>query len=57
VRWNGTSWRVPSPNSGEWEDHVNGVAAASALNAWAVGVDASTVYKTVILHWNGTKWT
>jgi hypothetical protein len=58
VRWNGTSWRrVPSPTSGECEDHIYGVGTTSALNAWAVGLDAGTVYKAVILHRNDTKST
>jgi len=34
---------------------LNGVAATSATNAWAVG--ATTSGKTLILHWNGTRWT
>ncbi|HEY3907167.1 MAG TPA: hypothetical protein VGM14_24890 [Streptosporangiaceae bacterium] len=32
---------------------LNGVAVTSARNAWAVGETRS---KTVILHWNGTRW-
>src|SRR5450755_943186 len=43
---------------------LSGVAATSASNAWAIGSTGSgkrnspdrSNYKTVILHWNGTKW-
>jgi len=38
VHWNGTAWkRVPSPNPSRFADVLNGVAATSARNAWAVG--------------------
>ena len=33
---------------------LDGVAATSAKNAWAVGYTKS--FKTLILHWNGTSW-
>jgi hypothetical protein len=38
--WNGTSWKqVTSPNPGGSSDDniLNGVAATSSTNAWAVG--------------------
>ena len=36
--WNGTSWAiVPSPNMGTGNNHLNGVAAVSASDVWAVG--------------------
>ena len=48
---------IPVPRPGY---QLNGVAATSASNAWAVGctIDncAGTASKTVILHWNGSTW-
>jgi hypothetical protein len=64
LHWNGTSWtRVPSPSPGPAPvgDNLAGVSALSPSNAWAVG-DEDTfgppgpVFKTLVLHWNGTKW-
>ena len=65
LRWNGAAWtQVPSPRAGAYGD-LAGVAITSASNAWAVGSSytqnrssfARSNYKTVILHWNGTRWT
>ena len=62
LRWNGTAWkRVPSPSpapSKGLADLLNGVAATSAGNAWAVG-DISCGCgpgPSLILRWNGTTW-
>jgi hypothetical protein len=53
AHWNGTTWKqVPSPNSGY--SVLQGVAAVSASNAWAVGVAGG---RTLIVHWNGKAWT
>jgi hypothetical protein len=53
LHWNGTKWkRVPSP-SPDSPIGLNGVAATSASNAWAVGFHSA---QTLILHWNGTTW-
>lgn len=36
---------------------LNGVAATSASNAWAVGASGTgPATKTLLLHWNGTRW-
>jgi hypothetical protein len=35
---------------------LNGIAAASATAAWAVGVTGVNAAIPVILHWDGTKW-
>jgi hypothetical protein len=38
---------------------LNGVAATSATNAWAVGHTSTNNggnEKTLIAHWNGTSW-
>ncbi len=54
--WNGTVWQVvPSPNLGISTsfNELEGVAAVSADNAWAVGQGAG---KALIEHWNGTAW-
>jgi hypothetical protein len=59
-RWNGTAWQVvPSPNPGgpNRENFLNGAAAVSAHDIWAVGsYDNGTADRTLIEHWNGTAW-
>ena len=64
LHWNGTSWtQVASPNpdsSGYDANYLSGVAATSASNAWAVGTNedqTADIDRTLILHWNGAKWT
>jgi len=55
ARWNGKTWkRVKSPNPGTGGSILQGVAATSAKNAWAVG--ETSAEKTLILRWNGTAW-
>jgi hypothetical protein len=50
-------WKVQkSPNPGRLEDYLNGVAAASRSDAWAVGEYASRRPRTLIEHWNGRSW-
>jgi hypothetical protein len=52
LRWNSKAWkRVPSPAPAG--GFLNGVAARSARNVWAVGLDSAGV---LILHWNGRSW-
>jgi hypothetical protein len=53
MQWNGKAWAVVAGKSPAGSA-LNGVAAASAGSAWAVGVTGT---KTLILHWNGTAWT
>jgi hypothetical protein len=59
--WNGTTWSiVTSPMQGT-SDFLNGIAAVSASNIWAVGdyrssTDPEGPYFTLIEHWNGTTW-
>jgi len=57
VRWNGSSWQqVPSPSPAGGAT-LNGVAATSASNAWAVGGDfAANTEHALILRWNGRTW-
>jgi hypothetical protein len=62
LHWNGTAWKqVASPAQAK-VGALNGIAATSARNVWVVGCAghcfgpmASTA--TMIVHWNGTKWT
>ena len=58
--WNGTSWKqVTSPNAGgsSHDNVLNGVAATSSTNAWAVGYFYNgAADQTLIEHWNGTAW-
>src|SRR5215469_1616553 len=61
LHWNGTAWtRVPSPAPAR-VGALNGVAATSADNAWAVGCTGHcfgpmATTTTMIVHWNGTAW-
>jgi hypothetical protein len=62
LHWNGTTWkRVPSPNPSAGSQ-LDGVAATSAGNAWAVGYTGMGTLTcrrctTLILHWTGKAWT
>jgi hypothetical protein len=58
--WNGARWSiVPSPNSQKRINELNGVDAISPSNVWAVGRATSGALDqtTLILHWDGTRWT
>ena len=54
----GATWRVvKSPNPGSSGNFLNGVAAISASNIWAVGgYGNGSTTQTLIEHWNGTRW-
>jgi hypothetical protein len=55
LRWNGNRWsraRLP----GSWRGGMAAVAASSASNAWAVGMNASAMKIAHLLHWNGRRW-
>jgi hypothetical protein len=53
--WDGTSWtEVPLPPSPTGTGELDGVAARSANDVWAVG--DSSGQGPVIRHWNGTAW-
>lgn len=58
--WNGNRWiDVPSPNPGPARSFLQGVAAVSSTDVWAVGgTDAPNWADpgTLIEHWNGTSW-
>ena len=54
LQWNGTAWKqAPSPGLGVGPD-LEGVAATSARDVWAVGFNSAV--QAIILHWNGTAW-
>lgn len=49
---------MKNPQPGDTWTELNAVTAVSPKNVWAVGdYDSSGVWKTLILHWNGRKWT
>jgi hypothetical protein len=53
--WNGTRWRqAPLPKAAVDNGELNGVAAVSARDAWAVGNTYGG--QLLIFHWNGTRW-
>jgi hypothetical protein len=59
LRWNGQAWKkMPMPDLGSGiGSGIGAVAVLSASSAWAAGQDNNgTVYRTLILHWNGTSW-
>jgi hypothetical protein len=61
LHWNGTAWQqVPSPAQARI-GALNGVAATSASDVWAVGCAGhcfgpGATTRTMIVHWNGTAW-
>jgi hypothetical protein len=61
-RWDGSAWTAAaSPNGTTSDVGVNqlaGVAAISSKDAVAVGwaQGSASVYRVLILKWNGTKW-
>jgi hypothetical protein len=58
--FDGTAWSiVPSPNrSGHTHNVLHGVSGTSASDVWAVGFshDGTLPSRTLIQHWDGTKW-
>jgi hypothetical protein len=60
--WNGSNWSVvSSPSPGLATNTLNGVAAFSANNIWAVGDESSSVgpsapFAPLVEHWNGSGW-
>ena len=53
LHWNGEAWRVvPNPELPSYAE-LQGVAAAAADDAWAVG---SGNRRPVIEHWDGRRW-
>jgi hypothetical protein len=60
LHWNGKAWsQVSSPTPANSYLNLAGVSAISASDAWAVGTyynNTTNTYDTLILHWNGAKW-
>src|SRR5438067_7801982 len=63
--WNGAAWSiVRSPNTSATQDNLlRGVTCTSASDCWAVGSYVISTgpfsgfyYRTLIEHWNGTRW-
>lgn len=62
--WNGTSWTESSANIvGESSNSLNGIAAISPTDIWAVGNYfrakhvGGSINRSLAQHWNGTNWT
>jgi hypothetical protein len=57
--WNGSAWtQAPTPNPGA-SGCLTAVAAVSPSDAWAVGWTEATLSgpeRTLVLHWNGSRW-
>jgi hypothetical protein len=60
LHWTGRSWqKVTTPNPSAGGDQLLAVSALSRTDAWAVGTSLNTstsLYQTLILHWNGHTW-
>jgi hypothetical protein len=59
VSWEGRRWSlVPSPHPSRVVSSLSAVSALSVRSAWAVGeyVTRQYTFQTLILHWNGTRW-
>jgi hypothetical protein len=59
ARASSTGWRVqPSPNPSPYGEGLQGVAATSSTNAWAVGWDRTQAggTRTLIERWHGKAW-
>ena len=58
--WNGSHWRIvasPSPAGSGADNELDGVAATSRSNAWAVGQFWNGAnWQPQIEHWNGKTW-
>jgi hypothetical protein len=56
--FDGTAWkRVKSPNSpAQNQNYLNGVAALSTDDVWAVGATGLDPYGTLVEHWDGVSW-
>jgi hypothetical protein len=58
--WNGTSWTiVPTPDPGPSHNDLNGVAAISTNDVWAIGEywdPTIGAWLEFAAHWNGSAW-
>jgi len=59
--WNGTAWSAqPSPDPSATINALQGAAAVSGSDAWAVGYYINSALRAelpLIVRWNGTAWT
>ena len=61
LHWNGTAWKQVASPAGATIGALNGIAASSAANVWAVGCAGHcfgpmATTKTMIARWNGSTW-
>ncbi|MBV8927805.1 MAG: hypothetical protein JO152_01600, partial [Mycobacteriaceae bacterium] len=61
LHWNGTAWSsvpTPTPSGSAPNWSFSSVAASSANDAWAVGVQTAgtKIHHSLFEHWNGTAW-
>jgi hypothetical protein len=58
ARWDGRRWQATRPPAGIGAGRLDGIAALSASNAWAVGaaIDANNDSTPLIIQWNGHRW-
>jgi hypothetical protein len=55
--WNGSNWVLQlGPNPDSAYNTLNGVAATSTTNAWAVGLSGSSPSQALIERWTGSSW-
>jgi hypothetical protein len=62
LHYDGTAWKVINSPNGTGPSQLFGVAATAQNDAWAVGDVIATdgsgqPAQTLVMHWNGTKWT
>ena len=59
AHWNGSNWiAVPSPNISNRSHRLEDVEMIASNDVWAVGYsrNMTELYKTLILHWDGSNW-
>lgn len=60
LHWDGKSWQVtPSPNMGNTNNFLYGIAPIARDNIWAVGAygtAAGPLERVLTFHWNGSQW-
>jgi hypothetical protein len=61
LHWDGTRWSVShTPNDGPLGARVDGIAAVSPTDIWAVGVtranEPDIMPRPFVMHWDGTSW-
>ena len=61
LHWDGTSWTQiasPSPTGGPGQgSFLFSVSAVSSSDVWAVGQYSNGANQTLVLHWDGNRWT